>query len=492
MDPNRIALVRTKWTDTRNSGIRVGTAYLIDGQRLITARHVILDATKVDVRFVGKKEEWQTVTCEWQPDGAQAPDLAILKLTAARAGTAPVAIAPPPTDEVKWCGGGFATGQEEDEDGKDPKKRINADEVYQHMYTGLSGTYYPHGDGAGQLTVGVDHPIGKAHGWGGISGGPVFVGGCLVACIKNGKKIFDGNRVGAVPVLQSLPEEIRELFGPPDARARAIAEIDGCLSRNPDFCAALAIYFDENQRQPSTIAELMVNQLPLVETLSRIHDTLLLDEGIGDIRAARASARKVAEALLPARCREFPGNADAVAKHGAVKAPPGSGRGIIEFWMAALEESPADLILSGDSSEVRGRFELRPPPEIGLGQTKIISHLQQEMRALFPRHNVTVSGDAKDLVRDLGGMVRLQEITRSRNAKRGRPPRSPFFVSDDGKADEFRQYVDTLKKSVPNLWVWRSEVGDTDHDIHAITIALKFILDEGHKAGAIDGDTDQR
>lgn len=480
MDPDRIALVKTTWS---NGKVRIGAAYLITERLLITARHVIAEfglPERIDVRLGGANGPWTQVSVKWQPDGADASDLAVLELDTPRAGTAPVGLAALPCSNVPWEGGGFLADSS-----------ITADEVYEKKYEGLSGTLYQPLTGAEEVSASVEAPVNTAEAWAGISGSPVFVDKRLVACISNATKKFEGNRVKVVPILRLLPEGIRSQFALPGIQEQAVSEIASRLHANPDLCSALGYFFKESERTPRQIAEQLVKGLPPLEAFSRLHDVLYAKDGIRDYRAAKTTAKEIVEWLWPARSGDIPGTADESAKEGVVQAPPGSGRAYAEARMASIDEAPAELVVSPGSCEVHGRSALSLPPEPGLQLTNSVQHLQKELRALFPQHNVAVSGRPADLARDLNGLLRLQEMTRSRHPRRGRPPRGPHLVHEDYREPTgVRALIEEVKKLVPNLWVWQYEASKADPDFDAIMSALKFIIGAGDDSGETDAVVD--
>jgi len=186
MDLARFVRITRDGSDT--SG---GTGYLLNGDRVLTARHVVAGAKELTVHFDGHEgpDVARKVWVEWQ--GEADLDVAVLGVEAdlrlARQILEPGRF----RGELTWRSRGWARAARQPA----PESTSIVDAM-----SSLAGRAYEFSPTARRFEVGVDDPPDGVDWWKGVSGAPVFCDQWLVGVIAHGDPTFEGGRLGAIPI----------------------------------------------------------------------------------------------------------------------------------------------------------------------------------------------------------------------------------------------------------------------------------------------------
>ncbi len=171
-----------------------GTGYLLHGDRVLTARHVVEEADRVTVDYVDDlaMEAVRSAPAKVCWEGKGGLDVAVLTIDTSlripRQVLGPVVL----SDDVPWRSRGWAVAA-------DGSAASGESPVVAAM-SALAGIAYQFDEGAGMLELGVDAPPTDADWWKGVSGAPVFCADRLVAVLMSGNRAFAGGRLEAVPI----------------------------------------------------------------------------------------------------------------------------------------------------------------------------------------------------------------------------------------------------------------------------------------------------
>ncbi len=173
-----------------------GTGYLIARHLVLTARHVVAGATRIEVLYDGadgKQAAAEPIQPPYLGDGDL--DIAVLRI-ATDLDIPTVPLSPERFHgERPWRSRGWARAARE----------VKGDQAKQvdHM-SALAGTAYEFSSEAQSFEAGVNDPPTEVEWWMGASGAPVFLGDRfperLVGVIAHGQRPFDGTRLRAVPL----------------------------------------------------------------------------------------------------------------------------------------------------------------------------------------------------------------------------------------------------------------------------------------------------
>lgn len=200
LEPDRITEIWAKEPGER--GI-VGSGYLVDSRRVLTAGHVVEHATgrRCEVRPLGRAD-WQGASVIWCKEGNAGLDAAVLQLDTAVEGLDRAPLGRFATTRPCECwAAGFPCAQ---------KKRLGQREVFDLEH--VRGEVRPlTGRKAGSLTVHIHGsvPIREGSGaspWAGISGAALFAGGLLTGVVIVDPAHFRGDRLEAVPLTALIRE----------------------------------------------------------------------------------------------------------------------------------------------------------------------------------------------------------------------------------------------------------------------------------------------
>ena len=221
-----------------------GTGYLLHGDRVLTARHVVEGAESLSVEYsdeLGSGPVYNTPArvC-WKGSGEL--DVAVLSidtsLRIARQVLGPVVLA----DDQPWRSRGWSVAAVSP---SPPAKATVVDSM-----SGLSGEAYQFSEGAQGLELEVKAPPSAATNWCGISGAPVFCGDQLVAVIRDAEEVFKGSRLKAVPIAALWESEgFREHIGHDAGREELRAQ------RQQELIADLAEILEQNDAAASALAD---------------------------------------------------------------------------------------------------------------------------------------------------------------------------------------------------------------------------------------------
>jgi len=219
-----------------------GTGYLLHGDRVLTARHVVEKADRITVDYEDDLATVRVHSASARVSWAGTGDLDVAVLTIdtplriARQVLAPVLL----PGDVPWRSRGWSVAASD--------SSVQADSTVVETMSALAGQAYQFAEGSLLVELGVDDPPTDADWWKGVSGAPVFCGDRLVAVLKSGNKAFEGGRLEAVPIAAAWEadgfrqhvghdanrEELRD-----QRREGLISDMAEILRQNDD--AALAI-----------------------------------------------------------------------------------------------------------------------------------------------------------------------------------------------------------------------------------------------------------
>lgn len=467
MDPNRLAVVRTKW----DSGSKVygGTAYLVHEKYLLTAHHVVFRfgiPSSVAVRFHGTNEDWIPIDrkkhihkCEAAAatDGVTGtpnavgnpPDILILELDVPRTATKPVTWKKlAPLDWVNWSGAGFLV---------DASKTV--EESLNETYTPLEGRIGPPRKGEYRLPITVKEGVKSAGNWSGMSGGPVFVGNELLACIVEAPEKFEGNQFKADIAWPWLPPWFQVEFENEPFKMMAMTGIvktleseygDGLLKvlrTSPKFK-------EKNIKDTKEIACYFVCAESLQSILSIIV-VELIKGGSASHSTIRSRAFEIAEWLLFARAFEV---GSVHFDDNTIKAPEIASWLLLDVIRARQEGVRVRITLEqlSKSPKWRGRTSIALPLESGISEESCVRQIQKTCNSLYPTYPFSETGNPTSLQGELSAFLEIQRGLREHYDGE----REPYVV--DVKAETNRELFDKLLEKIPDLPRYYVQAEDSD------------------------------
>lgn len=168
-----------------------GTGYLLHGDLVLTARHVVAGANELVVHYDGREgpAEAKPERVVWE--GKDDLDVAVLAVKSDRLLAREVLTPRQFQGEVPWRSRGWARVA--------PAPSPKSTSVVDGM-SGLGGRAYEFSATARRFEVGVDDPPKGVEWWKGVSGAPVFSDRWLLGVIAQGEKPFEGGRLDAIPI----------------------------------------------------------------------------------------------------------------------------------------------------------------------------------------------------------------------------------------------------------------------------------------------------
>ncbi len=178
------------------SAVNGGTGYLLATHLVLTARHVVEGAERIEVRYNGADGKEATAEPIEPPYFGEGDlDLAVLRV-ATGLDLSAVPLGPERfIGDRPWRSKGWARAA----------RGVAAEEASQaDRMSALAGSAYEFSATATTFELGVDDPPTELDWWKGASGAPVFIadrsGERLVGVIAQGDQPFDGRRLRAVPL----------------------------------------------------------------------------------------------------------------------------------------------------------------------------------------------------------------------------------------------------------------------------------------------------
>ncbi|WP_194908971.1 tetratricopeptide repeat protein [Catenulispora rubra] len=199
---------------------KVGSGYLVSGNLVLTARHVVCGADQVTARFVDESSKIRQVTGQvaWADGDSEGLDLAVVRLTESFADVAPVAYGRL-TRRAEYEAVGFPLW----------KRRETSPGMYYREAHHAEGRITPFSNmrsGTLELTVDEPAPNQRQSPWEGMSGAVVFADGLLVGVVCEHHRDEGLKHLTARPVEHwySLDDrqhlaELCRLLGLPEASA---------------------------------------------------------------------------------------------------------------------------------------------------------------------------------------------------------------------------------------------------------------------------------
>lgn len=234
MDKSLLVQVVVK---TGNQHVRCGTGYPIAPGRIITAAHVINDATadQVEVRWYHQSDtDGGFKRCKsivWQHDDFDVVILDVECPESLKSRFGLLAESEPRAGAL-WESEGFPrVGQ-----------RNGAWQAIP-----MKGTTFSMGDQSELFDLVADAPPSVTHGWRGASGSPVFVDGKILGIIVRCPEDFANGRLSAVPVCRLLRDEAFRVaveLSDDQRRTLLIDEAIQLLAKSPESLRAMAQQLD--------------------------------------------------------------------------------------------------------------------------------------------------------------------------------------------------------------------------------------------------------
>ncbi len=200
MDLHRFVQIICQDKSGAHSG---GTGYLLHGDRVITARHVVDGAAAVEVRFdrvTASEVQKQSARVVWR--GEDDLDVAILEVKTGQRLARQIVATGRLAEDRPWRTRGWAEVAE-----------ANGPSVVDNMVS-LWGKAMAHTDTTRRFEISIEAAPQKVTDWSGVSGAPVFCDRRLVGILTDGLEAFDGRRLKAVPLaLLWQDEEFRSKAG---------------------------------------------------------------------------------------------------------------------------------------------------------------------------------------------------------------------------------------------------------------------------------------
>jgi hypothetical protein len=293
-------------------GQRGGTGYLVHGDRVLTARHVIEAATRIAVSFdfddlTGQHVRTATAEVVWEAEGDL--DVAVLGVrTDLRLARQLLHPAPLPGNRP-WESRGWALAAPPP---GDPEGSIV------NSMSPLWGMAPRFATDARQFEVSVEASPAGVEWWRGASGAPVFCDGRLVGVIYGAPEPFDGKRLYAAPIAAlwraaGFREAVGYSGGDDDLRRKRMTELvdhlAALLGRSAETAHAIAEEASEWKRALSdpdhggaaSLAEALSaspSWRAVADAFDRAHDKVSHREGPKYAVAAQAMV-EILERLLP-------------------------------------------------------------------------------------------------------------------------------------------------------------------------------------------------
>lgn len=218
-----------------------GTGYLLSGDRVLTAHHVVEGATAITVHYDGlDHQRGLQAVAEPQWMGSEDLDVAVLALET----NLPLArqlLAPAPVQgDQPWRTRGW---------GRAAPPVAHSHARIAGSMAALAGTAYEVPEGASGLQLSVEAPPDDVEWWKGVSGAPVFCGRWLVGVVRGGFHAFQGGRLDATPLTAVWVDlEFRKAVGYADnddelrarRREELLSHLTELLAEYSDAAAAIA------------------------------------------------------------------------------------------------------------------------------------------------------------------------------------------------------------------------------------------------------------
>lgn len=425
-----------------------GTGYLIARHLVLTARHVVEGATRIEVLYDGadgKQAAAEAIGPHYLGEGDL--DIAVLRVETAL-DIPSVPLAPERfRGDRPWRSKGWAEAARE----------VEADDARQvdHM-SSLAGKAYEFSSAAQSFEAGVNDPPAGVEWWKGASGAPVFLGDRsperLVGVIASGRRPFNGKRLHAVPLSAAWN----------DPRFLAAIEYDQTREerrqrRRGDLISSLAIILARNESASHAIAaELSAWQ----EALARKESGGFL--GLATALCEAASWRNVIEALDRAHLK-------LIAQEG--EAPAGNSEVIVRIVERLLPEvyySTAGHVLpDGEGSVLELPVETETLAEISMAAIdgRCLTFDDVKEKRSYPGSPLQIDPDHPQVPNgfDFSTNAALGEFLKVTARWLGLDPKDFKTLSSPERIDELAQRIDReieadVRRSEPrHYFVYRSE-----------------------------------
>jgi hypothetical protein len=456
--------VRITYRDDPENG---GTGYLVSGNRVLTARHVLAGKeASLEVLFdnlQGQPQKESDVSLLWSGSGEL--DVAVLSLACDfRLPRIRVELGDW-QDGTRWRSRGWALATVERQ----------SEGVVANM-TGLSGTIFGLPPGSTHCELTVDAPPPDVADWGGISGAPVFLEGRLAAVVHEGPRAFAGSRLAAIPLSCVWEVEgFRAALGLDDgwqqeAEGRLkelVLQLARLLKRSPEAVAALAKQepaLQSYDKDGSGLAAALVD-LPswrqAVEALDQAQEQFERKSPEEELEAERVLGA-VTNLLLPSIFAATDLGLFSWKGPGQVITLPAETQTFAELMMAAIDQRPMDFTepdtakryppgrarLAEGDEQVEDGFDFSGELAFWKWLDLLVLHLEPE-----PSHVRRVR--SPEHWEKLSEILNQQIEFDIENGERRR-----YFLFSEEFALQNRAFLELVKKHLPSLHLVQREGGD--------------------------------
>ncbi|MCP3956410.1 MAG: trypsin-like peptidase domain-containing protein [bacterium] len=441
---------------------RIGTGYRLAEGRVLTAGHVVVGATSLEVEIDRAPGGVRTIeaTVAWPGETDAGLDAVLLQCATEDAerpafthlARSPLARAAP------WQSRGCA------------RAAVAGSGVGDSM-AGLRGTAFPFAAGEDRFELAAEAQPRLAEDWSGISGAPVFVHGRIQGVIREAPVDFEGRRLYATPMHRLLAEEgfvaalgfraedkwrdLLEEVGTLLAGDREAAE--GLAERSPAWRRGFA---DDNA---PGLARAVCEQSAVDEALLAMHAAHRALLGRGRPAAAR-TVEEVLARVVPVlydqqMVYELP------PRGGVVLRVPVATSTIAEIVMAGADARAYSYLPQQDrenfpepAASVAGFPEPGIDPDGARGYKDFVDHLANTFVSDTDRHALQRQDRMEE--KRYGDLARLVDDELAWQAEHGAEGLRRYFLFDSDFARQHAPFLERLRDSLPALRLVELTGGD--------------------------------
>ncbi len=438
--------------------VRIGTGYPIAGGRILTAGHVIDNATidKIEVSWYHHLADrsWKKCTSiEW--DGRPEFDAVILNVDCpeglqTRFGF--LAESDPLTNQI-WESQGFPLVGERGA-----------------VATPLKGTTFSMGPADNHFELGIDHSTTLQNGWQGASGSPVFIDGKILGYIVLCPDNFGNGRFRALPVSRLRKDEKFRQAAKLTEDAQRKTLVDAAIARLAASKVALeALAKTISVHLPMVSSRQVVEKLMEISSPVEMLNTMIREMNKLDKRQEKAAAdciEQVAYLLIPATLADSRVKEIKMVLHlGHTHVPfNAKTKAMVETAIARINGREIKFRpVASATDNARGVFCLEDPPEEGMDGDgeKFIANFVDALSTMVGA--------------DLRGGTR-EEMTRAINAQLQADfdidRWQYYYVFEYPEQEQERQVRFSLAQKLDKLFPLLAIVGLDRSDSHADEINL--------------------
>ncbi len=475
MDLRRFVQVNSEFA---GGGGKTGTGYLLGGDRILTAGHVVKDAIRVEILLDGDQGQVVTVPVEetlWCQNAEDGIDAAVLRCQPVRGIVSSFCLL-----------SGNPLPVQQDWESRGCARTASLGTTVADRMEALNGTAPAVAKQAHRFTVTVEAPPENVEYLQGISGAPIFVGGRIFGVIRQARSEFTAWRVDATPMHQLLLlPDFRDALGVDLDRWNVTRDrLTSLLSREPE--AARAIQSQECWREvlePMTEREVVsflcerTTVEELLDVLHGAHKSLMRQRSV---KAAQVIEDILAHLLPMFYDRHLLAPFSESSSGALILQIPVATPTVAEIVMAAEDRQPYSFRPLEDQAQDPQPFsEMGKIPEVGLdlkGEFALDTFLKALAMHLVPEsQRVRVLQTApQERNRKRGELI---DIHLRLHKKRG-DGRSRYLLCSQEFLERHKLALRQLQECVRELKIIQLTGGDVDWtiEIEEIEGPLRFIL----------------